>query len=135
MHFEPRYKPYSFNFSFFACAIFLSSMLCACEPVKYCSAAPKQAGSMTRKSTWSPLESRTVERVSPCEATCVTSPNLPKREMRSGALAPLEAAGHLDGIDASACFELFHQRTRVLLGSMQHHAPLSGAGGRTRHSF
>src|SRR5438105_9615578 len=89
MHFDPRYKPYSFNFSFFACAILRSSMLCACDPVKYCSAAPKQAGSMTRRSTWSPLESRTVHRVSPCDATCVTSPNLPKREMRSGALAPL----------------------------------------------
>src|SRR6266705_284699 len=81
MHFDPRNTPYSFSLRFFACAILRSSMLWACEPVKYCIAAPKHAGSTTRRSTCSPLESSTVDRVSPCDAMWVTSPNFPNRAM------------------------------------------------------
>src|SRR6266581_158933 len=89
MHFDPRNTPYSFSLSFLAWAILRSSMLCACEPVKYCIAAPKQDGSTTRRSTWRPLDRRTVERVSPWEATWVTSLNLPNRSITAGALAQL----------------------------------------------
>ncbi len=83
----PSKTPYSFSLNFFAWAILRSSMLCACEPVKYCSADPYASGSTARRSTCRPPERRTVARVGPCETTRFTSGYLMKRAIAwSGAV-------------------------------------------------
>ena len=47
-------------------------MLCALEPVKYCSAAPQESGGTTRRSTLRPLLVRTDVFFSPVPITSVT---------------------------------------------------------------
>ena len=47
-------------------------MLWLFEPVKYCSAAPREAGSTSRRSAWMPLNSSTLALVSPRPSTRTT---------------------------------------------------------------
>jgi hypothetical protein len=58
-------SPYSESFKPLRTAISRVRMLCAFDPVKYWSAAPHTPGSITRRSTWSPLVVRTLDFVSP----------------------------------------------------------------------
>src|ERR1041385_7360275 len=120
-------------------------MLCACEPVKYCMAAPKQDGSTTRKSTCRPPDSRTVARVSPCAATWVTSPNLPNRSMTAAGLEDVTTMSRSPIVSlrrrklpataissmSPPALQVVDDRARVLLGFMQHDAlvPLAAGGG------
>ena len=46
-------------------------------------------------------------------------------EVPDGFLAPAEAAGHVDLVDAAARLEVLHDGPGVLLGVVQHHALLS----------
>ena len=64
-----RNSPYSFSLKPRASARSRSAMLCAFEPVKYCSAAPRLSGGTSRRSAWKPPESRTLDLVSPCART------------------------------------------------------------------
>src|SRR5687767_14779353 len=67
-----RVSPYSFRVMPRCCARSRSSMLWALEPVKYCIAAPRLSPGTTRRSTWAPLRTRTLDLVSPRPSTCST---------------------------------------------------------------
>ena len=58
-------SPYSFSFQPRSSARSRSAMLCAFEPVKYCSAAPRCSGVTRRRSAWKPPRSSTLALVPP----------------------------------------------------------------------
>ncbi len=58
-------SPYSFSFKPRAMARSRSAMLCAFEPVKYWSAAPRLSAGTSRRSAWKPPRSSTLPLVSP----------------------------------------------------------------------
>src|ERR1700691_3050273 len=51
-------RPYSDSLSFFRTAISRTATLCACDPVKYCNAAPQESSGITRRSTCRPAAVR-----------------------------------------------------------------------------
>src|SRR6266566_2966443 len=126
MHFDPRNTPYSLSLSFLACAILRSSMLCACDPVKYCIAAPKPHGCTgvalrDDLRDLAELPKALDDRGGPGRGT--GDHNV---EVADRFLAASKAAGHLDLIDAAppVGLQVFHDRSGILLGFVQHHALL-----------
>ena len=68
-----RYRPYSFSFRPRWIARSRRTMLCAFEPVKYWSAAPRLSRGTRRRSAWKPPHRRTLDFVSPCARIRSTS--------------------------------------------------------------